>query len=71
MAPVDHGSCSLTTVKAGPPRVPCNCLASPGVWGIQTTGSPPFNPLLLKEDREVVPEGECDPASFLFIFFPS
>lgn len=53
---------SLTAEEAKLPRVLSNCLASPGAWPIQATGSPLY-PRSSKTDRGTVKEGECDRGS--------
>lgn len=62
VVPAGHGGRSLTAEEARRPRVLGNCLASPGAWPIQTTGSPLY-PHSSKMDRDAVKEGECDPGS--------
>lgn len=57
---------SLTAEEARPPRVLSNCLARPGAWSIQTTGSL-FYHHSTNMDRKVVKEGECDPGYVVFL----
>lgn len=52
---------SLTAEEARHPRALCNCLAYPGAWPIQTTGSPLY-PRSYKPNRGAVKEDECDRA---------